>query len=516
MSSPAPGIDMAAKADAPETNASSEGVEAGRGALFIGFAKIYFMFGGFIQGVGLARLIDAAGFGAFGVVNNLISIVNNTVVQATIPAISKFTAEDNRHADAVKRAGLRMQLVLGGVLALAFFLGAPLIAASVKAPAYVRYFRIAAAIPFLYAVYSLFVGSANGLRRFRTQATFDITFSTAKTILLLGMAVVWHVTGAFVGFVLAAVVILVIAARVMGVPTARAGGAEPVFSAWRLVGFMGAMVVYTLLLNVSLNYDQPLLLPLAKTVVDGHRAEILAGHYDGLRKLALLPYQALLVITFVAFPLVSRSTFTNDREATRIYVSQTLRYALILVAAMGLCLAARPDTLLAIIYPRDYGEGAAALRGPGARRVLPGDARGLVRDLERRRTNDGRDHADLGHRRRRVGAAYLLVPRAAAGPAMLLAAATATAVGTAVGIRRRDRLRAPRAWAAGCRQASALRVGISVGISVAVGHFLPAHGKLLGLVAIAAVAVVYVLGLLATGELGPADRAKLLRVLRRR
>jgi len=35
-------------------------------------------------------------------------------------------------------------------------------------------------------------------------------------------------------------------------------------------------------------------------------------------------------------------------------------------------------------------------------------------------------------------------------------------------------------------------------------------------VAIAAVAVVYVLGLLATGELGAADRAKLLRILRRR
>ena len=64
--------------------------------------------------------------------------------------------------------------------------------------------------------------------------------------------------------------------------------------------------------------------------------------------------------------------------------------------------------------------------------------------------------------------------------------------------------------------ASAVRVAISAGIAIAAGHFLPAHGKFLGLVAIAAVAVVYVLGLLATGELGPADRAKLLRILRRR
>src|SRR6478672_1577685 len=148
--SSSPASDLPTK-DVPETSsAGSEGVEAGRGALFIGFAKIYFMFTGSLQRFALPHLIgDAAGYGAFGVVNNLISIVNNTVVQATVPSISKFTAEDNRRADAVKRAGLRMQVVVGGIPALIFLLGAPLLARFEKAPDYVSYFRIAAAIPFL-------------------------------------------------------------------------------------------------------------------------------------------------------------------------------------------------------------------------------------------------------------------------------------------------------------------------------------------------------------------------------
>ena len=77
------------------------------------------------------------------------------------------------------------------------------------------YFRIASLIPLLYAVYSVFVGSANGLRRFRIQASFDVGFSTMKTILLLALAFVWSVTGAFVGFVAAAVLILIVASRVM-------------------------------------------------------------------------------------------------------------------------------------------------------------------------------------------------------------------------------------------------------------------------------------------------------------
>ena len=494
----------------------SAGIEAGRGALFIGFAKIYFMFTGSLQRFALPHVIgDAAGFGAFGVVNNLISIVNNTVVQATIPAISKFTAEDERQAEAVKRAGLRMQLVVGGIPALIFLLGAPLLARFEKAPDYVSYFRIAAAIPFLYALYALFVGSANGLRRFRTQASFDVGFSTVKTILLLGLAVLWGVSGAFVGFAAAAVVILLVAARTMGVPRPKARADEPSFSAWRLVRFMSAMVAYTLLLNLALNYDQPLLRRLAGDVVDPTRAGRLAGYYDGLRTVALLPYQALLVITFVVFPLVSRSTFVNDREATRTYVNQTLRYALMLVAAMGVCLAARPGTLLAIAYPREYGEGAAAL----PILVLGECSLALLAVSCAILNAAGRATAAivlmgvtvlLG-----VVTAYVLVPQAQPGPAMLMAQATATAIGAAVGFLGVV-IYLRRALGGGLPATSALRVLLSAAVAAGVGHFLPAHGKYLGLAAIVAVGVIYVGALLATGELGPADRAKFARILRRR
>jgi polysaccharide transporter, PST family len=513
--SPVPAVPAASPAPAGAT-AGTEGIEAGRGALFIGFAKMYFMFTGSLQRFLLPHLIgDAAGFGAFGVVNNLISIVNNTVVQATIPAVSKFTAEDERQAEAVKRAGLRMQVVVGGIPALIFLLGAPLLARFEKAPDYVGYFRIAAAIPFLYALYALFVGSANGLRRFRTQASFDVGFSTVKTILLLSLAVFWRVSGAFIGFAAAAVVILLIAARTMGVPRPKARADEPSFSAWRLFGFMGAMVAYTLLLNLALNYDQPLLRRLAGDAVDATSAGRLAGYYDGLRTVALLPYQALLVITFVVFPLVSRSTFVNDREATRIYVNQTMRYALMLVAAMGVCLAARPGTLLAIAYPREYSEAAPAL----PILVLGECCLALLAVSCAILNAAGRATAAIVLMAVTVGlgvvTAYLLVPQAQPGPAMLMAQATATATGAAAGLLGVV-FYLRRSLGGGVPAMSVLRVGASVAVAVLVGHFLPAHGKLLGLAVIIAVGAIYLGALLATGELGAADRAKLARILRRR
>ena len=97
---------------------------------------------------------------------------------------------------------------------------------------------------------------------------------------------------------------------------------------------------------------------------------------------------------------------------------------------------------------------------------------------------------------------------------MLVAAAAATALGMAAGfvaavIYLRARLggRRPsppsRAW----RSASPP--------ALAVGRFVPGHGKIVGLAAIGAGGLVYVAVLVATGEFGPEDRAKLGRMLRR-
>ena len=145
------------------------------------------MFTGSLQRFVLPHLIgDAAGYGAFGVVNNLISIVNNTVVQATIPAIPRFTAEDNRRADAVKRAGLRMQVVVGGIPALDLPAGVLCWRASRKPPITSATSGSPRRIPFLYALDAPFVGLGQRLRRFRTQASFDVVFLMVKTILLLG------------------------------------------------------------------------------------------------------------------------------------------------------------------------------------------------------------------------------------------------------------------------------------------------------------------------------------------
>jgi O-antigen/teichoic acid export membrane protein len=498
-------------AAADQDQKTEAAVVAGRGAIFIGFAKVYFMVSGLLQRILLTRVIGPADFGDFAVVNNFVSIVNNTVVQATIQAVSKFTAEDDARAGAVQRAAIRMQAVLGVALAAVLFVGAPSVAALWHAPRCTPYFRIAAFIPLVYCLYTVFVGSANGLRRFRTQATFDVGFSTAKTILLLGCAALWKVSGAFVGFVAAAVFILVVAARAMRLPVS---GEFPI---GRLVRYMLGVVTYGLLINLALNYDGLLLRRFAAAGpgVDAELAAAVAGNYEALRTFALLPYQTLLVVTFVIFPLVSRATFAKDREAARSYVTQTMRYALILAAAMGIVLAARPEALFGVIYKPEYRAGAPALPILAAGQcclALLAVACAILNAAGRTRATVSLMILTLA-----VGAGSLavLVPRAAPGTPMLVAAATGSALGMAAGLVGAIVILRAR-FGGAFPLATVARVAVAVAAAILAARFVPGHGKILGLAVMALAAIAYALALAVTREFGPEDRAKFARVLRRR
>jgi stage V sporulation protein B len=494
------------------SRASDGAVQAGRGALFIGAAKVFFMVSAFLQRWLLTRIVGSAEYGIFSVVNVVVSVVNNATVQGTIQSVSKFTAEDDARADAVKRAGLRLQLVIGAALTIGFFLAAPLIASAYRDPSFVRWFRLVAPIPFFYSLYSVFIGSANGLRRFHTQAGFDIGFSSIKTVFLLGGAAVFGVAGALGGFVAAALVILLAAAAVIGV--SRSGPVAPVFPVGRLAAFMVGIVTYTLLINLALNYDLILLRRFAAVAATAEEANRIVGHYEAIRNFSLLPYQALLIITFVIFPLVSRSTFEQDRETTRAYVTQTLRYALILAAAMAAVLCARPAGLLGLFYKPEYGAGATALpilvAGIVALSLL-GVSGAIINASGHPRVAVVLVAATVA-----VGAvvAFLIIPGQAPGPPMLNAAASATAIGMGVGfagallyLRRRFR--------AGPPLASVVRVAVATAATLAIGRLAPVQGKIMTLGLLAGAGLVFFVALILLGEFGPEDRAKFRRILGR-
>ncbi len=349
---------------AENPRAPDRAVEAGRGAIFIGAAKIFFIVSGFIQQLLLPRLLGTAGFGDYGVVSNAaVSVLNNATVQGTINSVSKFTAEDDaprrrRQAGGAEAAGDRRRPAGAGVLRLAPRCSP----GTTSIREFTPLFRIVALIPLLYSLYSVFVGSANGLRRFRAQAGFDISFSTTKTSPGGGGCGGRRCgRGAWPAGWSTALLVLILSAVVMRLPRRdQAAGAFPMRPAarpsWAGSCSTPCSSIWRCNWTSCCCGGSPALGTAATQASELERPVSGRAH---LRAAALSG--CCLAITFVIFPLVSRSTFEQDREATRVYVTQTLRYAIILSGAVAAVVVARPAGLLTLVYPAAFRDGAPAL-----------------------------------------------------------------------------------------------------------------------------------------------------------
>jgi len=501
---------------------------AGRGVLYIAFAKAWFLITGVALGLILPRVFkwsagsDEAGqalFGAYGIVFTGVSFINNTLITGTIQAVSKFTSEDETRAGAVRRTGLLVQGGIGVILGGAYALLAGVIATFwFKSPGLADLMRLSAGIIVAYSCYGVFIGSFNGLRRFNRQALFDVTFSTLKTVAIILLVVAgFEVLGAVLGFLLTAVLIAIVAAIASRRPVVGS------FPAKRFLQFDTLLLLYTFILNLVLMLDLYLLAGLVPRLaveagVDPAAVAIInesrAGQYKAVQQLAFIPYQAVLALAFVVFPLISKATFDQDEEKARGYVRQTMRFAGIFLTAIAVVLFALPEHAARLMFPPEYAIIAPALRILSIGIV----AFGLM--VVGNTILNGSGHPWRALAVVSIGlvvaisAVYLLVGRAGHGPEALAAAATGSGIGWVAalgvcGILVWRRFKAFVPWA------SALRVALAGAAAVAVGHFLPVQGKIFTLAEVAAVLVVYLLALAVLREFSRDDLAKVRKILGR-
>ncbi|MCA9561908.1 MAG: oligosaccharide flippase family protein [Myxococcales bacterium] len=355
----------------------------GRGFLLIIGAKAWFLVSGALISLGMPALFakfsstgsGTAEFGVWGVVINLVSVFNMMMITGTLQAVAKLVSEQPEHSNRIAIAALKIQLFIGVPVGAAYILLAPLTASALNDPNLVPLLRISGAIILLYSFYAIFVGYLNGRKQFGTQAGLDILFATLKTALVLGAVVVGAgVLGAVAGFVATAAILTCLAGLVVWKRgKAEAQSREPIQGiALKLLRYMILVMGYTFALNVIIRID---LLFVKSLAGQGDLLEVfvgagagtdtlanrLAGVYSAMTNVARLPYQAVIAITFVIFPLVSKATFEGDKSAARQYISQTLRYSLLMVAGMVTVLVAVRVPLVFALFPIEYAAGADAL-----------------------------------------------------------------------------------------------------------------------------------------------------------
>jgi O-antigen/teichoic acid export membrane protein len=514
----------------------SQAVSAGRGVVYIAFAKLYFMIAGAAIEFVLPSLLGRHIFGAYGFVAQAVSNVNNVVVTGTIQAVSRYSTADLSRIEAVKAAGLRMQVLVGLPIALLFAASSPLIARLSVDPGKTGPLALASLIVLAYSFYAVFVGSANGARAFHKQAGLDMTFATLRAAAILAAAAaglgVWGAIGGWGG---AALAILVVAAIWVGVPRdMRAGEIGP------MVRYLAGVALYLILINLIMSVDQLLLKPMTARWFAGHEGWILehstwlaqhpgetmvkaiaaeadgqVGYYRAVQNLARLPYQLMIAVTFVVFPLVSRATFEKDAERTRSYIRTTLRYSLIFAGAMGVVLAVNATRILSVPYAPEYArEGGPALAILAIANVafaLFSIAGTILNGAGRTRPAivvAGVTLAVL------VGGLFVLVPGAAPGREVLLRSAAATGGAMLLGTVASLWL-LWRHFGAALPALTLARVALAGAAAGGVAYVLPTRGKIITIAEAAVCGLVFLVALVATRELTRADLQAVLKVARR-
>ena len=325
-----------------------------KGSHFIVLAKTYFILGGYVIYFGLAHLLGPEGFGIYGVVVGVVSVLNMIFVTGTIQGVSKFVSEDESRAEAVKRSSLWIQLILGGGTALVYFLLSPQIAQWFKDPALTPYLKLSSAIIVSYAFYAVFIGVLNGQKKFKTQALFDMTYSTLKASLTIGMVLAgWSVYGAIGGFVAASFLVFVLAAWKFGFHLK--GEQFPKLPILRfaltVMGFSGLMTLI-----------QQMDLFMLKALSPQADSNLLSGFYTSSLTLARIPYMIFMSLGLIVFPLVSRSAYDQNAQETASLIRQGIRICLLLVVPIVCLFSASPAATIDFIYPASFRPAGEALR----------------------------------------------------------------------------------------------------------------------------------------------------------
>lgn len=328
---------------------------AGRGTIYITAAKIWFMVSGYGIAVTLTYLLNPENYGIYKVVINAVSIINAVIVTGTYQTVSRYIAQEEAKADSVKAKALALQVYVGGVAALGFFLLSPLVARFLNDSRLTNYLRLASLITLSYAFYSVYTGYFNGQKRFLLQASLDATYSTLKLAFIVAFVLMgFGVMGGVGGFALAAVCVLALSA-LLGKGGARKGEVRR----GELFKFQSYLLLFTFVLTLLQKVDLMLIKSLSSP--DARTASENAGFYSASIDVANLTYQIVISVTFVIFPLVSRSTFEGDRSRTQSYISNTLRYSIMIMALTATLFSANASEVLRVIYREVYQAGAGAL-----------------------------------------------------------------------------------------------------------------------------------------------------------
>jgi len=343
------------------------------GALSLIGAQAVFLVSSYALHMFLARLLGPAGYGVYGVVFNLLSLLY-ILVNAGVPqAVSRYVAAAGRPGSIMRRA-LALQLASSLAIALAYAVAGVAIARVLGDTNLEPYFRLSAlAIP-TYALYSLLAGYLGGLRLFVVQAGSVALYGVAKMLAVCALAYVGGIDGALIGLAIGPLGPLLLA---LGLGRRGATRGEAGVSTRALVGFAGPFTIFAVSVEAMTMLD----LFLAKALV-GDAATV--GYYTAASTIARVPYFLFVGLGTAVLPVAARAAASGEDARTDRLIRQALRLVILLAVPGVAFTAVMARPVVGLLYSVGYEPAAYLLPVLTAGMSLSAQAWKRGRDTRRR------------------------------------------------------------------------------------------------------------------------------------
>ncbi len=322
----------------------------GKGTVQLMTAQVVFLASGYAIHFGLGRLLGPELYGIFGVVISLLTL-SAIISRVGIPrAASKFIAEDVELVNTIKKKALGIILVLGIIVSSLYFIFAGVIANLLNDPTLVPYLRLSAFAILPAALYTIYLASLNGMRLFGKQATASVIYSLTKVSLVLGLVMMgYSVAGAILGYVAASLVGMLVARY-----QCNFKGVVNDFDVRKLIGFAIPVMFFSVATNLLMSID----LLSIKAIL---KENVLTGYYTAASTLAKPPFFIFAAVSGTLFPSIANAYAKNDKKLTSRYITQSLRYLLLLLVPLTFMVSATSENLISLVYTSTYVPAGPAL-----------------------------------------------------------------------------------------------------------------------------------------------------------
>lgn len=318
----------------------------GTGTVYIMIAGLVFSVFNYAIHVGLARKFGPELYGIFGILMSLY-LINTAFLSTGIPrALSKFVSETKEKTVSFLKTSVRLQLILALLIAFIYIIFAPVIGRILKDPSLIKYIAFIGIMTFPFSLIILYQnGYLNGMRLFKKQAIVIISHSILRVLFVFLLVLFgFKVFGALVGYFLASLAALLFA---WWLSKGSNQSKNNWFKSKKIILFalplITASVAFTLVKNINVLFIKSLLLD-----------NSLAGLYTAAVTLSNIPHIIFVGLPLTLMPSISKSMAEGNLALAQKYISQSLRYLMLLLFPIIAIITALSTEILSLFYSSTY------------------------------------------------------------------------------------------------------------------------------------------------------------------